>query len=812
MSTDIYTTLPSSNSPTLRARVIQGVSSLPKFEVSPSALPIPKWGCLTQSQSLRKPSYQPIDTIRSVSKDSQDPMDECPEMARSWQKIPSPERDESVNRYVKDTSMASLSDWDIVCKPLSLSESQYPATFSTTSLTDVIGALSSSPSLNEGIVVSEPMEIEESQPFTTHMSTPHVCTTLALYKPNPILQLISQKPTKDMNYVTPKSKSSPLKSSWKGLQNLGNTCYMNSSLQALLSLDGFVDTLITSSSHDSEFLIPSVSPNKILVEQLVHVFRLLRGEEISDKIESEWTTWQSNSQDVNPTQFKEVVDEKTPLFVGYQQHDAHEFMTTLLDLLHDELKLTVSMETTHNPEIPSNTTVIDPSDTQDDSNYVIVSGATTASFEGRSQNHAKKARLGTASDSFDFDVVGESEEDCVDENNSQSLEQRRMSLSNLNMEGIEELLTNTNAVDIPYRRGSWNGQEQTIRGWKPFWKSKSRSGYLIGGGATAASLISTTAHRRTRYHSIDQSWQVIPKDILQSPVSPVHEDTAVNTKSTSDPRHQRLYASSSEKSHMQKESPSSLVDAYFTTEIRSHLTCDSCKFSRSQLETFRCLSLELVDSDTSMGKTLPGFKFNQTLQDSLRKFLAPEKREIKCEKCFFDWATKTTEITKLPNALILHLKRFIVDVSPDYMTITCRKNHTPVEFSNYLSLDPLDDNGVLAEYLATDIRIPTPLMSIQHPSMKIDMKQTCDEVAPESIYGLRSIVHHVGSSAEYGHYTSTVHRTTPSRDDEASSRCWLYCNDELVSDLYESQVFHTSSQTTAYLFLFELQHNLQHKQ
>merc|ERR1712071_404375 len=45
-----------------------------------------------------------------------------------------------------------------------------------------------------------------------------------------------------------------------------------------------------------------------------------------------------SGNEIDPTVVKSAIDNKTPQFVGYRQHDAHEFLATLLDLLHEEIK------------------------------------------------------------------------------------------------------------------------------------------------------------------------------------------------------------------------------------------------------------------------------------------------------------------------------------------------------------------------------------------------------------------------------------------------------------------------------------------
>jgi ubiquitin C-terminal hydrolase len=92
-----------------------------------------------------------------------------------------------------------------------------------------------------------------------------------------------------------------------GLVNLGNTCYLNSALQLLASVDGLVQALVDA----------PLSSNRVY-QELVTLLQQIQG-----------------GQTVAPSALKEAMDEASPLFVGYRQHDAHEFLTTLLDLLND---------------------------------------------------------------------------------------------------------------------------------------------------------------------------------------------------------------------------------------------------------------------------------------------------------------------------------------------------------------------------------------------------------------------------------------------------------------------------------------------
>lgn len=212
------------------------------------------------------------------------------------------------------------------------------------------------------------------------------------------------------------------------------------------------------------------------------------------------------------------------------------------------------------------------------------------------------------------------------------------------------------------------------------------------------------------------------------------------------------------------------VNSHFKTCVRVRLTCDSCKFTRTHNETYLHLSLEIGPNSGSV-------------EDGLRRFFSPETRDIKCEKCFCETASQSMEIVKLPRALLVHFKRFIVDVSPDYTSITYRKNQSPVAFGDCLTL--LDeDAGVLSEFLAPDCETPV-MKPFQQPQG----------------YSIRSVVNHIGSSASCGHYTADAYRMV---DGDDKKREWMRFNDSFVSNISTKQALEESLQT-AYMVAYELE-------
>jgi ubiquitin C-terminal hydrolase len=475
--------------------------------------------------------------------------------------------------------------------------------------------------------------------------------------------------------------ASPRNHKYGGLNNLGNTCYLNSAFQMVASLDDFLDQI-----RRQQPVLESNLRNAVLDV----LERLGRGETL------------------RPDAFKGKIDERSPLFVGYRQQDSHEFLTTLLDLLDEDYKKKEEEKQEAQDEDMEDAACSESSSAASTSEVVVEeedSGQVALHEEIERSSPIKKQRL-----------EGDSTNEEQDDQPFHTLSPSR-SFMDLQFNDIENLLHGNGSTAAPT-------QEAMERQEGPKLK-------LVGGRMNPAGA------------GLHQ---------LEDPCVPGEAEATVKTLEQEDSD------SAASKSH-------SPVDAYFTTEVRVCLTCDSCKYRRSHTETYLHLSLEI-------GPNCP------SVEDGLRKFFAPEKREIKCEKCFCETAMQTTEITKLPRAMLFHLKRFIVDVSPDYTSISYRKDQSPVSFEDQLTLD---DHGVLANFMATDVSLPT-----------ITQGRT------NTAYGLRSVVNHIGSSASCGHYTADAKRVF------GQERDWTRFNDSIVSTISSIQAVDNSSQT-AYMILYEIE-------
>jgi len=98
----------------------------------------------------------------------------------------------------------------------------------------------------------------------------------------------------------------------KGLNNIGNTCYLNAGLQMLIQNKDFCD-IILYYAKDS---------------QLIDTF--------AQFINNYYNT--TSDRPISPIEIKKVLDEQCKIFTGYDQQDSTEFIIYLLDIIDTEIK------------------------------------------------------------------------------------------------------------------------------------------------------------------------------------------------------------------------------------------------------------------------------------------------------------------------------------------------------------------------------------------------------------------------------------------------------------------------------------------
>lgn len=119
------------------------------------------------------------------------------------------------------------------------------------------------------------------------------------------------------------SNYNPSNVSFTGLRNFGNLCYRNSILQALMSLPSFVndlcnDKLLMNTSQFTPHTIPTTS----ILHKFVSLIRDIKNRNTA----------------IYPDEFNKTIDSRNEQFNNLQQHDAHEFLGTLLDDLNEDIR------------------------------------------------------------------------------------------------------------------------------------------------------------------------------------------------------------------------------------------------------------------------------------------------------------------------------------------------------------------------------------------------------------------------------------------------------------------------------------------
>lgn len=132
-----------------------------------------------------------------------------------------------------------------------------------------------------------------------------------------------------MNHIDEKFKGFPGRSESSklgevGLRNLGNTCFMNSALQCLSHTKDLVKYFLEESYKlDKNDDNPIGSKCKLLDAYAELVFQM----------------WNNKNDVVPPIRFKYEMAAFKSMFDGMSQHDSQEFLSELLDGLHEDLNM-----------------------------------------------------------------------------------------------------------------------------------------------------------------------------------------------------------------------------------------------------------------------------------------------------------------------------------------------------------------------------------------------------------------------------------------------------------------------------------------
>jgi ubiquitin carboxyl-terminal hydrolase 4/11/15 len=169
---------------------------------------------------------------------------------------------------------------------------------------------------------------------------------------NGMMQSNSSYPSVDDMDVESENTQIGRKRLASGLGNLGNTCFMNSTLQCLAHTDP-LRRYFLSGEYESDLNRDNpLGTGGELAAQFADLMRemwWLPGKR-RNVLGTEGSYSNSSTSAVYPRNFKHCVGKHAEQFMGYDQHDSQEFATYLLDALHEDTNRITKKPYVENPE------------------------------------------------------------------------------------------------------------------------------------------------------------------------------------------------------------------------------------------------------------------------------------------------------------------------------------------------------------------------------------------------------------------------------------------------------------------------------
>lgn len=107
-----------------------------------------------------------------------------------------------------------------------------------------------------------------------------------------------------------------------GLQNIGNSCFMNAALQCLSHTNEVTEVFLSGRYIETINKTNPLGTNGKLVQAYAELLHSI---------------WKGSSSSIAPWKIRRTISAYAPQFVGYQQHDAQELLGFMLDRIHEDL-------------------------------------------------------------------------------------------------------------------------------------------------------------------------------------------------------------------------------------------------------------------------------------------------------------------------------------------------------------------------------------------------------------------------------------------------------------------------------------------
>ena len=187
----------------------------------------------------------------------------------------------------------------------------------------------------------------------------------------------------------------------------------------------------------------------------------------------------------------------------------------------------------------------------------------------------------------------------------------------------------------------------------------------------------------------------------------------------------------------------SFISNLFAGQHASLLRCRTCGNTSTTYEAFYSISVEIPRSGRG--------DIRECLRSYCQEEMLSGDEEWKCPHCKCEReATKRITLTRLPQVLVIHFKRFSAS-----KTESARKVHTPIDFPLHgLNMGP---------YMASTQIEP------KSSDAKVD-----PAITPPFQYDAYAVMRHLGQTGNGGHYISLVR--------DAARACWRKFDDEKATD------------------------------
>ena len=238
------------------------------------------------------------------------------------------------------------------------------------------------------------------------------------------------------------------------------------------------------------------------------------------------------------------------------------------------------------------------------------------------------------------------------------------------------------------------------------------------------------------HEDLNQNWERNPLKPLTAEQEMVRESMAKNEVSKTE---WKRYA------HREF----SFISGLFAGQHASMLRCTTCRNTSTTYEAFYSISVEIPRSGRG--------DIRECLRSYCQEEMLSGDEVWKCPHCKCEReATKRITLTRLPQILVIHFKRFSAS-----KTESARKVHTPIDFPLY---------GLNMEaYMAQ-----TQLESRETEG------QVDPAITPPFQYDAYAVMRHLGQTGNGGHYVALVR--------DAARSCWRKFDDEKATDFDPNKV------------------------